>query len=166
MTTIKMAAASEAETPERVKLVRKKNTKSIIWNYFGIPEQNTESSETNAKDPPTFCLTCKTQVANKGGNTSNLFTHLKQKHPVLHAEAIKCQESNVAASSKIHEKQPKLPNALPLPKLQVNSRESMKYHRAVGYHLAKDMVPIYTVEKPGFRHMMSVLNPRYEVGLH
>lgn len=32
---------------------------------------------------------------------------------------------------------------------------------AVAMYIAKDMVPIYTVEKPGFIHLLKVLDPRY-----
>ena len=31
------------------------------------------------------------------------------------------------------------------------------------YYLAKDAAPISTVDKPGFRHLVSVLNPRYQL---
>ena len=32
---------------------------------------------------------------------------------------------------------------------------------AITRHICKDMVPIYTVEKPGFRELLSTLDPRY-----
>lgn len=32
---------------------------------------------------------------------------------------------------------------------------------AVAMYIAKDMVPIYNVEKPGFIHLLKVLDPRY-----
>ena len=35
--------------------------------------------------------------------------------------------------------------------------------RAITYYLAKDAVPLYTVERAGFKHMISKLNPRYEL---
>ena len=34
---------------------------------------------------------------------------------------------------------------------------------AITYYLAKDAVPLYTVEKPGFKHMVFKLDPRYEL---
>ena len=36
-------------------------------------------------------------------------------------------------------------------------------NQAVTYYIAKDSVPISTVEKPGFKHMVSKLNPRYQL---
>ena len=34
--------------------------------------------------------------------------------------------------------------------------------KSVTYWLAKDSQPEYAVEKPGFKHMLKVFNPRYE----
>ena len=34
---------------------------------------------------------------------------------------------------------------------------------AVAYYLAKDAVPLCTVDKPGFRHFVLKLNPRYDL---
>ena len=110
-----MASASK-ETVELVvsvdnRLVKKKNTTSIIWDFFGI-----RIADKEIKNPPTFCLTCKTQVANKGSNTSNLFMHLKQKHPVIHAEAIK-KNFCLSRPSKIQETQPRIQHAFTAPKI-------------------------------------------------
>lgn len=31
------------------------------------------------------------------------------------------------------------------------------------YHIAKDMVPIYTVEKPGFKKLINTIDPKYQL---
>ena len=36
-------------------------------------------------------------------------------------------------------------------------------NKAVVYFIAKDAFPISTVGKPGFKHLVSKLNPRYEI---
>ena len=36
-------------------------------------------------------------------------------------------------------------------------------NQAVAYFLAKDMQPVYTVEKSGFKFLVSKLNPRYSL---
>ena len=59
-------------------LVTKQNTKSHIWNNFGFEPD--ESGKPRSKDHPK-CRLCKTEIAAKDGNTSNLFSHLKNKHP-------------------------------------------------------------------------------------
>lgn len=33
----------------------------------------------------------------------------------------------------------------------------------VAFHIAKDMVPVYTVEKPGFSHMLNTVDTRYQL---
>ena len=36
-----------------------------------------------------------------------------------------------------------------------------KLHRTIGEMICVDCVPIYTVEKPGFRRLLNILEPRY-----
>ena len=45
----------------------------------------------------------------------------------------------------------------------VKSPKARELIRAVGYFLAKDMQPLYTVEKAGFKHLVSKLNPKYSL---
>ena len=75
--------AEEAGEP----LVKKPNSKSIVWNYFGL-----KADEYNVPLPSEeerlFCRSCKWAVAAKSGNTSNLLTHLRDHHPDLYAEAV------------------------------------------------------------------------------
>lgn len=41
--------------------------------------------------------------------------------------------------------------------------QAQELNHAVAYFLAKDMQPLYTVEKPGFQKMIAKLNPRYKL---
>ena len=44
------------------------------------------------------------------------------------------------------------------------SKTDAKWKRitdAVAFHIAKDMVPINTIENAGFRHLLEVMDPRY-----
>ena len=41
--------------------------------------------------------------------------------------------------------------------------QAKELNRAVTYYLAKDAVPLSTADKPGFRHMVLKLNPRYQL---
>ena len=59
-------------------LVLKRNTKAFIWRYFGF-EPN-ETGNPQSKDHPK-CRLCRVEIATKDGNTSNLYSHLKNKHP-------------------------------------------------------------------------------------
>ena len=44
-----------------------------------------------------------------------------------------------------------------------HSAEATTLNRAVAYFLAKDMQPVYTVKKSGFKFLVSKLNPRYSL---
>ena len=44
-----------------------------------------------------------------------------------------------------------------------DSAQAKELNRAVTYYIAKDSIPISTVEKPGFKHLVSKLNPRYQI---
>ena len=48
-------------------------------------------------------------------------------------------------------------------KLDYRSRENIQLTKSVTYCIAKDMLPIYTVEKPGFRKMLERFNPCYSL---
>ena len=45
-------------------------------------------------------------------------------------------------------------------------KDSKRYRditQAVAYHIAKDMLPLSTVEKPGYKNLIHVLDPRYVI---
>ena len=44
-----------------------------------------------------------------------------------------------------------------------HSAEAITLNRAVAYFLTKDMQPVYTIEKSGFKLLVSKLNPRYNL---
>lgn len=55
-------------------------TKSKIWNYFEkYPSEG-------------LCKACGEKKSSKGGNTSNLISHLRYKHPNLYSECMKIDE--------------------------------------------------------------------------
>ena len=65
---------------------QKANSKSIVWNYFGL-KANEHGLALPEEEGP-ICRTYKKAMPAKGGNTSNLLTHLRDHHPDLYAEAI------------------------------------------------------------------------------
>ena len=141
-------------------LVKKRNTKSPVWIYFGLRATEDGAVMIDGIDRP-VCRTCGKAVHAKGGNTTNLYQHLQEHHPALYME--------VSPRMKKHEG----PNLSTQPTIEASIARSTKYSRdspqhkditrAVAYHIGKDGVPIYTVEKPGFKHMIHKLNPRYEL---
>ena len=61
-------------------LVKKPNTKSSVWTYFGLEADESDKPLRDKEDSP-VCRACKKSVLAKGGNTSNLLTHLYD-HPI------------------------------------------------------------------------------------
>ena len=55
-------------------LVKKLNTKSSVWTYFGLEADESDKPLRDKEDSP-VCRACKKSVRAKGGNTSNLLTH-------------------------------------------------------------------------------------------
>ena len=95
-------------------------------------------------------------------NTSNLYSHLK-KHHLIEYQAVRPKRNDkgklrkgLVKYNRTIEESFKLAT-----KLRSDSREHKELKKTVTYYLAKDMRPAYSVELPGFRSMVSKLNPRY-----
>ena len=94
----------------------------------------------------------------KGSNTTNLFQHMREHHPIIYAEiAPKAPKQGSSAQASLSDVIAKSTKYSP------SSAQAKELNRAVTYYLAKDAVPLSTVDKPGFRHMVSKLNPRYHL---
>ncbi len=143
-------------------VVKKRNTKSCVWNEFGIRVDDKGKVIESEKHSP-LCLTCGKSVQAKGSNTTNLWQHLQEHHPSTYARI---------SSQKIPKKGECSSNSQPT--LEVTIARKAKYHpakscqakeinKAVTYFIAKDAIPVSTVSKPGFKHLVSKLNPKYEI---
>ena len=64
-------------------LLKRTNSKSYIWNYFGS-KQGTYGKAIDDGRP--LCRCCHQAIGAKGGNTSNLIKHLQCRHPDLYVE--------------------------------------------------------------------------------
>ena len=143
-----------------VNLVKKRNTKSIVWTYFGI-KATEDGLPIEAEQERPLCRPCGRAVLAKGGNTTNLFQHLREHHPDLYAEAspkiTRKSESSSSTQLSLTESIAKTT------KYSRSSPQAYELNRAVAYYLAKDAVPLYTIEKPGFRQMIAKINPKYDL---
>ena len=100
----------------------------------------------------------------KCGNTSNLFSHLKNKHPSQYAET-KARTENPSkgkpgsASVQVNIKksfESKQPYCHTIKRWQTLTDSFL-------YAIAKDMLPFRAVERPGFQKMLSTFEPKYEL---
>ena len=99
-------------------------------------------------------------VVAKGGNTSNLFSHLREHHPTLFS-ALTPTTSKMRESSVM---QQTIESSVA--RGTMFSRDSPQHKeltQAIANHIGKDGVPLSTVERPGFKHMIHKLNPKYDL---
>jgi len=102
-------------------------------------------------------------VAAKDSNTSNLYSHLKTKHPEefiipQHASNIGSQQGKGQKSSH-GDWQALILDLWNKPQTHSSpSKEHKALTNSVTYCLARDMVPLSTVDKPGFRAMLYQFN--------
>ena len=112
-----------------------------------------------------LCALCEPPTKLKySGNTTNLFSHLSNKHPVTHnklqrssssdSSLLKPGSSSQAGLAYFFKKQKKLPT---------DSKTAQNITKAVGYFIAKDMMPLNVVHGVGFCKMVEKLNPQYEL---
>ena len=89
--------------------LKKRNTTSVVWDYFGL-RANPDGSVVRGEANYPVCRSCGKSVLVKGGNTTNLLTHLRDRHPDLYAEASPkvAKKSATAASSANENRQPTL----------------------------------------------------------
>ena len=148
---------------EGANLARKKHAKSVVWDYFGI-RVGEDGLPVPGEEQKPVCRSCGKVVLAKGGNTTNLLTHLRDHHPQLHAEATQAFSRNPAVAEAGKKRQASLVEVVEKSRrYDVKSPRAQELNRAVMYYLAKDMQPLYTVEKPGFRKLLATLDSRYQL---
>ena len=76
-----MASADAGSSPPV--LIDKKNARSVVWQYFGF-EPNEHGQPKDTSKPR--CKRCNRIVPSKGANTSNLTSHLQDRHKDLYKE--------------------------------------------------------------------------------
>ena len=94
-------------------------------------------------------------MAARNGNTSNLILHLRYNHPSVYAEfTTQKTDKDKVGNSVTHgtHSQPSIEEALMSSQSYDNkSKKWVELTNAVTYCIAKDVLPLYTVEKAGFR---------------
>ena len=66
-------------------MVKKPHTTSKVWTHFGLKGDENGTSVHMKIDKP-ICRHCHKSVLAKQSNTSNLFLHLQDNQPEIHAE--------------------------------------------------------------------------------
>ncbi|RXN23605.1 zinc finger BED domain-containing 1-like protein [Labeo rohita] len=153
----------EENVTDKEELLPKRGAMSVVWKYFGFKKSDVDQTTI-------ICKCCRAKVVAAGGNTSNLLHYLRHKHVLEYEECMKLRSassSTSAGNDKVgtatqNATQTSLKDAFT--KGTAYDKKSKRWNditNAITFHLAKDMVPLNTVEKVGFKEMIKVLDPRY-----
>ena len=114
-----------------------------------------------------ICLKCGKQVLVKASNTTNLFKHLREHHPLIYAEVVAKKLPKWGESSQLGPStatQAMLGELVAKSAMNNPSSPQVKWlSMAATYHTAKDVVPLSALDKPGFQLMVSTLNLRFKL---
>ncbi len=141
-------------------LVPKRNSTSVVWEYFGFRREGVSQSKV-------ICKTCEMIIATKRSNTTNLFQHLKQRHKLYD----QCMSTkSIETNKSTHQSQPEpteqvsivqaFASVMPYEK---GSKRHKELTDAVTYHICKDMMPAHIVSKDGFRRLIQTRDKRYKL---
>ena len=147
-------------------LVPPKSYTSKIWKFFGFKASDLEKKFV-------FCVLCNAKLK-YCRNTTHLFTHFKGQHSLIYAKSELSQQKSASrepcssmrcrSTDKEDDSQQTLNETfLTTTVLPANSRWAMDITNAIGYFVAKDMLPINTTNGIGFKRLLRVLEPRYAV---
>jgi tRNA (cytidine32/guanosine34-2'-O)-methyltransferase len=126
--------------------------RSAVWQHFGYPIEEKDGNRVVAKTR-TICRKCFKTLPQVMGNTSNMQMHMQRHHPEISLSgAKKLPQQQQSTLTNIFEK-----------KLPINSDRAQKIKRAIGLFMALDMRPFSVVENEGFRNLLHLLEPRYEM---
>ena len=124
---------------------------SPVWQHFRY--FSSAMSQTDV-----VCKLCTVVIPTKSGNRTNLFYHLSHSHP-LEYSSIKQPSTSAGTAGTPHKRQPttmeKYSAAVPYDK---TSKRCKEITDAVAYHLVKDLLPVRTVEKSGYKNLIHVLD--------
>ena len=135
--------------------------RSSIWNYFIVCEQDDSKAE---------CTFCKESVPRGGSkrksyNTTNLRKHLEQHHEQKFKELLDIEEREKSRKRSREDKgQPRIDETLDaLNPYHPTSQRYIAITRAVAGMIAADFQPFSIVEDEGFRHLIQILDRRYQL---
>ena len=98
-------------------------------------------------------------------NTSNLLVHLRTSHSKIHADVKAAMSSKTPVQRTVMNiKQPTL--AETIGNSQSYEWKGTKWKEltdVITFFVARDTLPIYTIEKSGFKWLLNSLDPRYEL---
>ncbi len=133
-------------------LERPASFKSPVWEHFGFPVKYNDEGKRLVDKTETVCRHCGTRKPYDSGNTSSMATHLKRHHTGVSLTGVKTKAAQ----------QPLITAAFKQP-LVAQSDRAKAITNAIGVFIGADMRPYSVVQNEGFKHMLKVLEPRYDI---
>ena len=150
---------------ELIELIKKPQATSVVWNYCGLKADDKGVPIAEEEHRP-VCRTCKKSEPAKGGNTSNLMSHMKDHHPILYTEAFPGPSNKVKSTVSKNKLtgQPSIMEIVESGKtFNPQSPQALEINRTIAYFIAKDAQPFTTVERPECKALIAKLSPRYVI---
>lgn len=149
-------ASSSTEDDTAESLVPKRGSTSVVWNYFGYKKED-------AAQRQVLCRTCLASVATSRGNTTNLFQHLKKHHKAVY-DSCMARMPTTSATTSTSSRQGTLTELFEsVTPYERSSKRHAEITQAITEFIAKDMMPISIVTKPGFTTLVSTMDKRYRI---
>ena len=151
-----MASGSmeQTETDTAETLILKRKSMSVVWNYLGFKKLDSAQRQV-------LCRACCAPVATSRGNTTNLFQHLKKYHKSMYDSCKAKMPSTSAPDKPSTSRQGSLTEMFEsVTPYECNSKRHGEITWAITEFIAKDMMPLSTVTKPGFMALINTLDKR------
>ncbi|XP_077063574.1 E3 SUMO-protein ligase ZBED1-like [Siphateles boraxobius] len=129
--------------------------KSWVWKHFGF--RKTDGGAVVRDVAVCKEKGCQSEIR-YCGNTSNLSAHLKRRHGIDDGES----ECNVKERTQASTPAKSLATFF-APKLSSTSKRAKNITKGIAFFICKDMRPYSVVENEGFRYLLEVLEPRYNI---
>ena len=148
------SSAVVSSTPTRLGYI----WKSSVWGYFSIAEDYKFAE----------CGDCGGMVSRGGSNRrnfniTNLVNHLKSHHPSIYRDY--CESKNRRDREREASRKGRLEGTGGFTRLRQLSLQgtSQAVHKRLGEMIALDFQPISIVEDVGFKRLVNILEPRYNL---
>ena len=132
-------------------LGKKTNSRSVIWNCFGLKLDENRHIRKYLLDKP-VCRTCRRSVLQRMGIPTTCFS---QKRGKARLDLLVGKKRILLSLLWLAQSMDHLGQYL------LNSSQPQEINKAVGHFLATGIHPISTVDEAGFHSLMYKLNPRY-----
>jgi len=147
------ASTSSCET-EKILIKNPSKVKSSVWEHFRFYSMNGQTIAQDMKHK-VVCVHCKMEISYPG-NTTNLSDHLNRRHSTisLHGEGVAKARGQKRLTDFMQQRREKWNRS---------SAESQAMDHDIASWIAEDGLPLYLLQKSGFKKFMAKRFPQYDI---